>query len=331
MNNLARRYNAAHTLLPASYEPTVEKATAYAPVNIALIKYWGKRDVALHLPLTDSFSITIDAGTTTTITRAAQDTVVLNGKGLAKDSPFYQRLVSFLDLVRPASSFFFSITTTNQIPTGAGLASSASGFAALVLALKTFFSWDLPIEKLSCLARLGSGSACRSVFDGFAHWEKGCLLDGTDSYAKKIHIMWPDLCFGVFFLSLAQKPIGSTEAMQRTVETSPLFSRWPSCVEADLAKLKKGIEERDFSLFGRALEQNALTMHATMHASWPPIVFWKPETIATLHSIMEARENGLPIYLTMDAGPNVKVFFLRKDSQAVLKQFPTLTPISLRY
>lgn len=327
-----RRYEAARRILPVSFHPTVEKATAFAPVNIALIKYWGKRDIPLHLPVTDSFSITIGAGTTTTVSQNhSKDTVILNGVPLDESSSFYTRLVAFLDLIRPNRTFYFAISTTNDIPTAAGLASSASGFAALVLALNSFFSWNLTHDRLSYLARLGSGSACRSIQPGFAHWEKGIRTDGLDSYSKHFPAIWPELSFGIFMVSSEQKPISSAVAMQRTVETSTLFPQWASCVENGLAKLIQSIQEKDFSLFGKTLEQNALTMHATMHAAWPPIVYWQPQTVATLHSIFEARKEGLPIYATMDAGPNIKVFFLKKDAQEVLRRFPHIQTIDIYF
>lgn len=327
-----RRRAAAHLLLPASYQASVASATAYAPVNIALIKYWGKRDIPLHLPLTDSFSITIDAGTTTTVAQSTvSDTVSLNGTPVDKTTPFYNRLSSFLDLVRPHPTFHFAISTSNDIPTAAGLASSASGFAALVLALNQFFSWNLSSQQLSCLARLGSGSACRSIQAGFSHWKRGSRDDGLDSYAKKVPQTWPELSFGILLVSSQPKPIGSSEAMRRTVDTSPLFPLWPSCVERDLEHLYNGIGEKEFDLFGKTLEHNALTMHATMHAAWPPVVYWQPETVATLHAIFEARREGLALYATMDAGPNVKLFFLKKDTEDVVKQFPQVQLKKLTY
>ncbi len=316
------RRTAARLIVPLSYQPSVASATAYAPVNIALIKYWGKRTIPLHLPLTDSFSITIDAGTTTTVTQSTlSDTVSLNGTPLDPSSPFYLRLTTFLDLVRPHPAFRFAITTQNDIPTAAGLASSASGFAALVLALNRFFSWNLSTQQLSCLARLGSGSACRSIQAGFSHWKRGTRADGLDSYAEKVPAEWPELAFGILLLSSKQKTIGSSDAMRRTVDTSPLFPLWASCVERDLEQLLKSLEGNDFDLFGRTIEQNALTMHATMHASWPPIVYWQPETLSALHAIFKARADGLPLYATMDAGPNVKLFFQKNHTEEVVKLF----------
>jgi diphosphomevalonate decarboxylase len=325
-----RKKNAARQLLPSTWQPVSEEASAFAPVNIALAKYWGKRDEELHLPLTDSFSVALDVGTTTTIRRASScDEVVFNGSVLAHDSPIYQRLVRFLDLVRPTDSFSFFIHTTNAVPTAAGLASSASGFAALALALNGFFGWNLDRTQLSCLARLGSGSACRSVYSGFVKWQKGSRSDGRDSYAVPFDDWWPELRLAVLLLSSKEKPISSSEAMRRTVETSPVYELWSKRVEEDMAEIIAGVRNRDFSLFGRAVERNALTMHATMHTSWPPVCYWLEETVVAMKKIWKARENGVEVYFTMDAGPNIKLLFLEKTAPLIEELFPQAQNIAL--
>ncbi len=330
MEEIGRKKSTAHQLLPSSWQPIVEEASAFAPVNIALAKYWGKRDEELHLPLTDSFSVALDVGTTTSVRCGSLcDEVVFNSAVLSHESPVYQRLVRFLDLVRPADSFSFFINTVNSVPTAAGLASSASGFAALTLALNSFFGWNLDRTKLSCLARLGSGSACRSVYSGFVKWQKGTRSDGSDSYAVPFDDWWPDLRLAVLLLSSKEKPISSSDAMRRTVKTSPIYELWPKRVEEDTAEIIAGIRNRDFSSFGQAVERNALTMHATMHTSWPPVCYWLEETLVAMKKIWKARENGVEVYFTMDAGPNIKVLFLQKTTALVEELFPQAQGVSL--
>jgi len=327
---MSSKQEIVNQLIPNQFTSVKESATAFAPINIALAKYWGKRDIDLHLPVTDSFSVAINAGTKTTVAQAAEaDIVSLNDKSIFPSSPFYQRLTSFLDLFRPSSHFFFSISTRNSIPTAAGLASSASGFAALVLALNQFFGWELKAEKLSILARLGSGSACRSIYSGFVHWKKGSRADGMDSFAIPIEAWWEELAFGTCMISDTIKPIDSRKAMEQTVKTSPLYQMWPQQVERNLHEIEQAVRSKNFSLFGRAVEQNALCMHATMLASAPPICYWQEGSLQTMRAIWRARNDGLEVYFTMDAGPNVKLFFLQKDQQKVAQAIPSFSPLAL--
>jgi len=311
--------------------PVTERAEAFAPVNIAIAKYWGKRNEELLLPVTDSLSVAIGAGTTTTLSLAHTpfDTVTLNGEDVAHDSAFYQRLVAFLDLFRPTTDFFFAVETKNSIPTAAGLASSASGFAALVLALEKFFGWNLPAKKLSLLARLGSGSACRSLFPGFVLWNKGELDDGSDSFAEGLNLWWDELCFGVEIISKKQKKIDSRSGMKNTVNTSLLYRYWPEQVETTIETLMQAISEKNFALFGQAVETNALFMHSTMLTSNPPICYWHEESLAYMKTIWQARQRGVQVYFTMDAGPNIKLFFLKKDADAVKSLLSNMTVLPL--
>ncbi len=296
---------------------------AFAPTNIALCKYWGKRDDELNLPVTSSLSISLGRlGSEATIRLAERDEIVLNGETLEAGSAFHRRLFEYLDLVRPAPAARFRVEAVNTIPTAAGFASSASGFATLALALNDLFGWNLDRRSLSILARLGSGSAARSLFEGFVIWHAGAAEDGMDSFAEPLPETWPDLRLGLVVIEAKQKPIGSREAMKRTVRTSPLYAAWPGKVAADLGELRGAIRDRDFERLGRAAESNALTMHATMMAAWPPVIYWLPESVATIERVAALREKGTPVYLTMDAGPNVKLLFLEKDTAAITEHFP---------
>lgn len=294
-----------------------------APVNIALSKYWGKRDAALNLPVNGSLSISLPGlgtQTTLTLTEGTRDIIELNGHALAHDAPFAQRLSRFLDYFR-APGYAYHVITHNTVPTAAGLASSASGYAALVLALNDLYQWQLSKESLSLLARFGSGSASRSLFDGFALWHRGQRQDGLDSYAEAIDARWPAFCVGLLKVDIGEKPVSSSAGMQQTVQTCALYPAWPAKAEADMKTIHEAIAARDFSGLGATAEHNALTMHATMIATWPPIVYWQPESVAAMHKVWELRRQGIEVYFTMDAGPNLKLLFLETQKPAVMQAF----------
>ena len=300
-------------------------ANVYAPANIALVKYWGKRDEALNLPVTGSLSISLGPlGSHVELVRGtgAADAVWLNGQPLAADSSFARRAGEFLNLFRPAPDFVFELKARNTVPTAAGFASSASGFAALAKAADALFGWGLAPRELSILARLGSGSAARSLADGFVEWRAGTAADGMDSYAERLDAEWPELRVGAVVLCAAEKPVGSREGMKRSVETCEFYREWPGRVAKDLAALKAAIAAKDFAALGEIAEGNALAMHALMAATRPPIVYALPETMAAMRAIWAARAAGLALWFTMDAGPNVKLLFAARDEARVREVFP---------
>ncbi len=314
------------TLLP--HHPS---SKAYAPSNIALCKYWGKRDQELNLPVTSSLSISLaNKGATTelSIHSGAYDIAYLNDHPVDWASPFGKRLLSFLDLFRVKPDLHFSIHIHTNIPIGAGLASSACGFASLVSALNLLFGWELKEHELSILARLGSGSASRSLWQGFVEWHAGIKTDGMDSYAESIADEWPELCIGLLILNEREKSISSRDAMQRTVTTSSLYSAWPAKVSRDLSALKQAINLKDFPLFGKTAESNAMTMHATMLSAWPTICYFLPETLTAMNKIWLLRQEGLNVFFTQDAGPNLKLIFLEKERASVQEQFPDMEIVS---
>lgn len=238
---------------------SLQTASAFAPANIALCKYWGKRDSELNLPMTSSLSVSLgDKGTCTKISVNDQDKIILNGDMLSLDLPFAKRLIAYLDLFRTQDHLHFSIETTNNIPTGAGVASSASGFAALVLALDKLFQWQLDKKYLSILARLGSGSACRSLWQGFVKWHVGVRVDGMDSVAEPLSIEWPNFRMGLLIFSEKEKSMGSREAMQRVVATSRFYKEWPAQVADDLNIIEQALSQQDFDLLGKTAESMRL-------------------------------------------------------------------------
>lgn len=313
-------------LLPAIISEG-ERGEAFAPSNIALCKYWGKRNRELNLPINASLSVSLaHLGSNTVITESptGSDCVVLNGIEQADDSLFARKVVEFISLFRGDLNQPVLVKTVNNIPTAAGLASSASGFAALMLAVQQFYRLDLSPQQLSAFARMGSGSASRSIFEGFVEWQMGLREDGMDSYAVQLGARWPDLRVGLVKVAIAEKKVNSRAGMQRTVESAHLYQSWPLQAAADLEKLHLAIEQQDFMLLGETAEQNALSMHATMIASWPPLLYWQPESVAAMHKIWELRAEGLQVFFTMDAGPNIKLLFTSGDEADVKAAFPDL-------
>ncbi len=299
---------------------------AFAPSNIALCKYWGKRDLELNLPQTSSLSISLgDYGATTNIkldsSLRGNDIVYLNNKVVSYDSDFYRRLTKFLDLFRFNQNYFYEIHTEINIPVASGLASSACGFAALVLALNDLFDWDLDNKSLSILARLGSGSAARSIYQGLVIWHAGERQDGMDSFAEKLDYDWPELKIGLLIIDDSKKYLSSREAMLHTVNTSKLYNSWNIQVEQDLELIKLAIKNKDFNLLGATAENNALAMHACMLAAKPAILYSKPQTIELMQKIWQLRADGLNVYFTQDAGPNLKLIYHQDDEVKVKKIF----------
>lgn len=316
--------------LPAALVP-LDQAEAFAPSNIALCKYWGKRDAELNLPINNSLSVSLGhLGTRTLLQNAADgvDRVFLNGVEQARDTPFAAKLLAFVELFRAGRALPVHVHTENNIPTAAGLASSASGFAALTLALDRWLQLGLAPEVLSAFARMGSGSACRSVFEGFVEWRDGIHDDGMDSHGVPLAAHWPGLQIGLVKVATGEKSVGSRAGMQRTIETAHLYQSWPLQAAADLDKLHRAIDSADFALLGQTAEQNALSMHATMIASWPPLLYWQPESVAAMQQVWQLREQGLDLYFTMDAGPNLKLLFQARDRDAVEQAFPGLEVVA---
>jgi diphosphomevalonate decarboxylase len=299
-------------------------ATASAHPNIALVKYWGKRDERLVLPHSGSLSMTLDIFPTTTTVRPAPaadaDEVTLDGTPV-RGEPL-RRVVAFLDLVRDLAGRTERafVDTRNAVPTGAGLASSASGFAALAVAGAAAYGLDLDATALSRLARRGSGSAARSIFGGFAVWHAG---EGTGaaadlaSYAEPVPVPALDPALVVALVDTGPKAVSSRSAMRRTVDTSPLFRAWADSSAADLAGMAAALRRGDLDAVGEIAERNALGMHATMLAARPAVRYLSPATLEVLDGVLQLRRDGVPAYATMDAGPNVKVLCHRADAGRV--------------
>ncbi|CAN3985291.1 diphosphomevalonate decarboxylase [Kitasatospora purpeofusca] len=311
------------TATPSPGRSTTGTAVAVAHPNVALIKYWGKRDEQLVLPWTDSLSMTLDIFPTTTSVRLAagdgDDTVTLDGAPAEGEA--LRRVRAFLALVRDRSGIRRRavVESVNTAPTGAGLASSASGFAALALAAATAYGLDLDATALSRLARRGSGSAARSVFGGFAVWHAGTAT-GTDesSYAEPVPVRKElDPALVVAVVDAGPKAVSSRAAMRRTVDTSPLYRSWAASSGADLVDLRAALARGDLEAVGEIAERNAFGMHAAMLAARPAVRYLSPATFTVLDSVLRLRREGTAAFATMDAGPNVKVLCRRADAGRV--------------
>jgi diphosphomevalonate decarboxylase len=284
-------------------------ATAQSHPNIAFIKYWGNRDPQLVLPASGSISMNL-AGlfTRTRVTfdpNLATDELQINEKKTG--SPELKRVSDFLDLVRSmaGTSLCARVESSNNFPTGAGIASSASAFAALALAASRAVGLDLSEAELSRLARRGSGSACRSVPGGFVEWQAG--HDDRSSYGFSLapaeHWALVD-CIAV--VSLAHKETGSSEG-HSLADSSPLQVARLAGAPNRLETCRRAILQRDFTTLAKVVELDSNLMHAVIQTSEPSLMYWQPTTIAVMQAVLEWRRDGLPACYTVDAGPNVHV------------------------
>lgn len=297
----------------------LNEASVRAHTNIALIKYWGKKDDDLIIPMNSSLSLTLDAFYTETSVEFDQtlvaDIFFLDGE--KQDALADEKLQTVLNEVRKKANItdFARVTSKNFVPTAAGLASSASGLAALAGAASIAAGLTLSEKELSRLARRGSGSASRSIYGGFVEWQAGDS-DET-SYAKKVR----DADFGVGMVFLLvnkeKKAVSSRVGMKRTVETSPYYDQWVKTAKQDLADMKDALAEENINKIGELTERSAMKMHATTLAANPPFTYWESETLDAMQFVYDLREEGIPAYFTMDAGPNVKIFCRLKDMSLI--------------
>lgn len=300
----------------------LKSATALAHPNIAFIKYWGNRDDALRLPLTGSLSMNLSGlETITTVApdqRLKKDCLTLGG--VSQTGAAFERVSRFLDHVRrlAKNAIFAHVTSANNFPAGAGIASSASAFAALALAASKAYALDLPEASLSALARLGSGSASRSIPDGFVEWKPGKAH--AESYAWSIaspeHWELVDL---IVILDQAHKITGSSDG-HKLAHTSPLNAERIAAVPARLDVCRQAILKRDFQAFAEVTEADSEHMHAVMRTSTPSLIYQTALTRDILAQVKNWRAQGRAVCATVDAGPNVHVIAEKKDSQKALAE-----------
>ncbi|KAM6195148.1 diphosphomevalonate decarboxylase [Sarcoramphus papa] len=312
-------------------ERALAMVTCTAPVNIAVIKYWGKRDNDLILPINSSLSVTLHQDQLKTTTTAAasrdftEDRLWLNGEEADVGHPRLQACLrevrrlarkrrggSAEDAAPLSLSYKIHIATENNFPTAAGLASSAAGYACLVSALARLYGVE---GELSEVARRGSGSACRSMLGGFVQWQRGERPDGRDSLAHQVapETHWPELRVLVLVVSGEKKQVGSTAGMQTSVDTSPLLKhRAEAVVPERLALMMRHIRERDFEGFGQLTMRDSNQFHATCLDTFPPIFYLNDlsrHIIALAHRF-NAHHGRTKVAYTFDAGPNAVIFTL---------------------
>lgn len=305
------------------------KATAIAHSNIALVKYWGKRDQKLNLPAVGSISITLDALCTTTtvefLSNLKQDIFFLNN--IQIEGREHARVQKYMDLIRQKSNkeYFAVIKSENNFPIAAGLASSASAFAALALAGTTAAGLKISLKDLSILARIGSGSAARSIFGGFVEMHKGLYKNGSDAFAEPLadERYW-DLRVLIAVTSESKKKTSSTDGMTQSKKTSPYYRNWVATSPKDLSDMRVAIKHRDFQKLGEISEFSCLKMHALTLASNPGLIYWNGTTVDGMHMLRELRGKGTEVYFTIDAGPQLKAICQPKDEQRIKEELEKL-------
>jgi|SRR3989338_4309848 len=294
------------------------KATATAPSNIAFIKYWGRKDEALRLPENGSLSMNLSALQTTTTVEFSpdytEDYIEINGTRESNES---SRAVLHLDRVRALAkiSDLAKVVTKNNFPTGTGLSSSASGFAALTVAAAKAAGLDLSEKELSILARQGSGSACRSIPDGFVEWFDGDTSD--TSYAQSLHApdYW-DIVDVVAVVSAGRKDVSTSEG-QKLVESSPFFPLRRTHIQKRLERAKELLAAKNFPEFGELIEAEALELHAIMLTSRPSLIYWTPGTLTIMKLCKKWRAEGLPVYFTINTGQDTHLICERENLERV--------------
>lgn len=312
----------------------MKSCTCIAPVNIAVIKYWGKRDEQLILPVNSSVSVTLgmnelQAKTTVAVSdKFETDRIWLNGKEESVNNKRIQNVLK--DIRRRAGQengqgagdgkqLCIHVCSENNFPTAAGLASSAAGYACLVYTLAQLYEVK---GELSGIARQGSGSACRSMFGGFVLWEMGQRADGSDSLARQLAPAehWPSLRVLILVVSDQKKQVGSTEGMQTTVDTSELMKRRVEVVPQHTEEMIKAIQGHDFPTFARITMQESNQFHAVCLDTYPPVFYLTDSSrliIQMIHAYNVFR-NQTRVAYTFDAGPNACLYLMEEDVPVII-------------
>lgn len=311
------------------------KATAIAPSNIAFIKYWGRKDEKLRLPENGSVSMNLSNLLTTTTVEfdpgLKDDEITINGN---RESNEGSRAVKHLDRIRDLAGIKTKakVVTENNFPTGTGLSSSASGFAALTLAATKAAGLKLQELELSILARQGSGSACRSIPDGFVEWLDSDTSEG--SYAVSIFPPdYFDIADVVAVVSKNKKDVSTTEG-QKSAESSPFFKNRLEGIKDKINLTKKYIKDKDFTRFGELAEAEALELHAIMLTSKPSLIYLLPESLKVIKAVKKWREEGLEAYFTLNTGQDVHVLCKKEDTKKVsekLSEIPEVGKVIVNY
>jgi len=324
----------------------VSASTTTCQLTAARLRYWGKRDPKLNLPTNSSLSVTLDQSDLRTLTTAScsasypaseGDSLLLNGEVAdvsgARTQACFRELRArraALEAADPSlpklSTMPLRIVSENNFPTAAGLASSAAGFAAFVRAIANLYELPASPSELSLIARQGSGSACRSLFGGYVAWRMGDAADGSDSKADQVAEAshWPEMRALILVASAAKKGVSSTSGMQQTVATSGLFrERIANVVPQNMAGMEKAIHERNFEAFAEITMRDSNAFHATCADTYPPIFYMNDVSRAAIRAVeqINAAAGRTVAAYTFDAGPNAVIYYLEKDTEAVVGTF----------
>jgi len=295
------------------------KITVKAPANIAFIKYWGKRNEKLRIPANSSISMNLS--NTFSITsvdfdnRLKEDVVKIDDVVSAGGEK--ERVARHLSLVRKMAgkSDYAEVISKNNFPKASGIASSASGFAALTLAASLAARLKLSEKDLSILARLGSGSACRSIPDGFVEWKKGSKNQDSFAYSLYPADYW-DICDVIAVIGQTSKKVSSTEG-HAIAESSPFYKTRIAGMKNKIKEIKLALKDKDFTRFGEILEAEAVNMHTVMMTSNPALFYWTPKTLEIILKVIDWRGEGIEAYFTIDAGPNVHIICEGKNLEKI--------------
>lgn len=310
-------------------------AKVVATPNIAVVKYWGKRDEKLMLPTNSSLSFTMDEQLKTVteigfLDGLKQDELILDGQKLAGKEMEGAKKV--LEYVREKYhvSIHASIKSKNYFPTAAGMASSASGYAALAFGINEALKLNLPRKEISIIARLGSGSASRSVFGGFVEWQMGKKADGSDSFAVQLHdeSHWPEIRNVIAIVDAEKKKVSSRAGMQQTVETSELFKERMKKMEKTVSEMKSAVRSRDFESFARIAMGDSDSMHACMADTKPPIIYLNETSKKIIAGVNHLNRIDFVAGYTFDAGPNAHVYTLAENVSKVRKMLSGIAGVS---
>lgn len=304
------------------------KATAQAPSNIAFIKYWGRKDEILRLPENGSISMNLsNLFTTTTVEFNSEfkgDEIIINDQ---KEENEGNRAIKHLDRIRKIAKINLKakVETRNNFPIGTGLSSSASGFAALTVAASNAAGLKLSEKELSILARQGSGSACRSIPDGFVEWLDGDTSDTSYGVSLYSENYW-DIVDVVAVVSKNKKEVSTTEG-QKLASSSPFFPVRLSKIKDKINLIKKYMGEKDFTKFGELVEGEALELHAIMLTSVPSLIYLLPGSLRIMHLVKKWRAGGLQVYFTVNTGQDIHLICEKKNIDKVIKKVKEISDV----
>ena len=313
------------------------RAICIASPSLALVKYWGKQPDGVNIPATSSLAVSLgglDTMTMCEVNEGGRDRVEIDGEVQPESrfALFFENLRSFmcrtlefsetLSHTKDPAALRFEVTSSNNFPTAAGIASSSSGFAALAGACAAAVGLSSTEDELSALARVGSGSAARSVFGGFVGLSAGAM------HARQLYPPqhWPQLRVLIVVVRREQKPWTSRDAMESSRNSSPFYPAWVDSSEREYEQGVAALERRDINALGEAARRSYLRMFGTMLSADPPILYWTPESVEVIRAAAELRSRGIAAWETMDAGPQVKIITLSSDLEAVRKLVAQAVP-----